>query len=370
MSPLLTLSDDALAEAFEAGILTALGSPDPALHAWARSYRELSAALTEDRTENLARRSSAALHDLGGTAVAGLVYAARTLQIGRRLFTMFPPPPGRFVELGAGWGPLGVLAAAAGSEVELWDVERSPLEKAPALHAALGLAMPRIVQSDIGGWRGPASAAAVPFALNELLSRIPERARVARGAALVGRWLEAIEPGGLLYVLEPGLKETARVLQAIRDELVASGLRVEGPCTRAGACPLLPSERDWCHFTWSVHLGPLGRAVAQLAGRQHHQVHFSVLVLRKGARAAAEDGSVRVLEIRPRGAGRLELTVCGPAGTERLVALTRDAALSEKLSRLSPGSRLRLDRDRLTPKGDGLRLEGAEALEILAEPTG
>ncbi len=62
-------------------------------------------------------------------------------------------------------------------------------------------------------------------------------------------WAE--QCGGILLV-EPATKEDGRRLLKVRQDLINKGWYVAAPCTHQGMCPLIDSERDWCHdrATW------------------------------------------------------------------------------------------------------------------------
>jgi hypothetical protein len=357
------LSPADLAAAFERAVLSSLGVSEPPVERWAEAYRRLSSALTQDRAA-LASAPSAAIAGPDALGVTGLVFAARTLQIARRILRAYPAPNGRFVEVGAGWGPFGLAASLSGSSpIELRDLVRAPLERATAAFRSLDLEAPRTVVGHGDAVSGPASGIALAFSWNEMIAGTSGSRRIERGAEILRRLMSALEPGGRLYVLEPGLRETSRTLQAVRDVLVGEGVHVLAPCPHRAPCPRLLSDRDWCHLTWPIEIGPWGRAIADRAYRNRSEVHFSWLVLSKEAEKIAP-APVRLLEVNARGP-RFELGTCSARGSERLVALRRDPALIAQLESLEPGALVEVDHDALEPKGDGLRLRSVDSLRLV-----
>lgn len=334
---------------------------EPPIAEWAAAYADQSVRFTRDR--DALEQPSGLLATRAQLAVAGLVFAARTFQIARRLLAAVPPRGG-LTEIGAGWGPFGAAAALLGADpVRLIDRAPAPLALAQRLFAELGAPRPEIVVGE-GSKARRSGSVAITYALNEMLAgRRPEDA-VRDGSELLRAWLGEVEPGGVLYVLEPGLKSTARTLQAIRDRL-ADTCEIVGPCTGQGPCPLLPRSRDWCHFRWPISLGPVGQAVAQKAHRHHEEVNFSWLILRAGPAEPAERRA-RVLEVRRRTRARVELTLCSDAGIQPVVALPRSPELRAVLADIHPGSVVRLDPEHCELRGDGLRLRDAAGIARLA----
>ncbi len=48
-------------------------------------------------------------------------------------------------------------------------------------------------------------------------------------------------------VIEPSTQDDGRKLMTWRNEALARGLHLRGPCTHRETCPLLISAKDWCH---------------------------------------------------------------------------------------------------------------------------
>jgi hypothetical protein len=203
------------------------------------------------------------------------------------------------------------------------------------------------------------------FALNEMLVGLaPPSGRAEVGAELVRGWMAGLPPGGRIYIVEPGTKETSRTLQGIRERLVKEA-RVLAPCTHADPCPLLRTERDWCHLTWPAELGPCARRLADMAQRRFQETHFSWLVLEKALPGESPRTIGRVLSLRATDKHKLRADVCSAGEILPLVALRR-ASAAQALEGLGPGAVVEVDRSELTTKGDGLRL-GPEGLRRLRE---
>lgn len=328
---------------YEATILDVLGTaPDAApVPRWARAYDALSEQLTADRQRALAKQSSAELSGDDALAVAGLVYGARSFYIASRLLRTHGLAPGSIHDLGCGWGAGALAGMTLGANAAvLSDVDARVLERASALFEALGL--PATAMLGPFEQARPASNAVLAYSLNEL------RLRGGDALAVLSDLLRSLGPGGRLFVFDPGTQECGTALSALRDDLLAQA-NVLGPCTHRAPCPLRDAALGWCHFTLPIPLGPVARAVAHSAHRQHHVVRFSWLALEVSAPGPASPER-RVLSVQ-REKGKTRLLSCGALGAEMLTRLDRDAdedELVESGDVLEVGEVLR--------RGDGLRV--------------
>jgi SAM-dependent methyltransferase len=188
------------------------------------------------------------------------------------------------------------------------------------------------------------------FVLNELFAERPDADQVALRSELLMRLSEKLAPGGVIVALEPALKATTRLLMAVRDTLVARARApyVLAPCLRTGPCPMLPSERDWCHEELAFALpAPLAR-VARAAGLRFEGLSYAALVL--GDKPRAQPTGMRVVSERLESKGKLELFGCGEAGLVRLSLLNRDES---ELNRAFADARRGHE---LVVEGDGARI--------------
>ena len=172
-----------------------------------------------------------------------------------------------------------------------------------------------------------------------------------------------LRPGGTVLILEPALRETTRALHQLRDEL-RSDWTILAPCIRRGPCPMLESERDWCHEEEPLELPPALEGVARAAGLRGDRLRYSYLTLRRdertlGAALDAEDGW-RVVSQALKTKGKLEIYGCGQPGRVRFTRLDRHAAEpNAPFGEARRGQVLRIEG--AEPKGQGLRV-GPEAV--------
>ena len=160
--------------------------------------------------------------------------------------------------------------------------------------------------------------------LNELYADLEPAKRLDAAEtwlrALVGR----LRPGGAVIVLEPALKRISRDLQALRDRLSE---QVFAPCLRAGECPLLRRDRDWCHAALPLDLPPPLAATAKAAGLRSTRLTYAYLTLRADGRRLAGHGDPRALRVvggPVESKGKVEWDGCGEAGLVRLRRLDRE----------------------------------------------
>lgn len=254
-----------------------------------------------------------------------------------------PGPAWRVLDLGAGEGTmtLGVALFAArtgaASSIDAVAVDRdaralSAMRAIAARAEGAGLA-PIAVETRVGDLRradpaalgGPFDLVTIGLALNEIESDAAER------AALLVRLSEHLAPGGAIVVIEPALRATARALHAVRDVLVARGAppHVFAPCLRGGACPMLASERDWCHEDVDMKLPARVAEIARAAGLRESRLTYAYLTLRRDRRSLRDlDASglgelYRVVSAPLASKGKLEVLACGEPGRPRLARLDR-----------------------------------------------
>lgn len=115
----------------------------------------------------------------------------------------------------------------------------------------------------------------------------------------------ALEPGGQIFLLEPGTRLGGKLVSLMRRIALAEGYSVEAPCTHAESCPYAPLEnsddddeapaprqsRDkaaprqasgWCHFNLTSDGAPQELlALSQAAELEKERLSFACLLLRK-----------------------------------------------------------------------------------------
>jgi ribosomal protein RSM22 (predicted rRNA methylase) len=273
--------------------------------------------------------------------------------------------PLRVLDLGAGLGTtsLGIarylkLANLAVPRLDVHAVERDG--RALALFRAIARELPALAAEflpmaltehaqDLGIAlpEGPFDIICCGLVLNELGD---EAAQGRAQAELLATLSQRLSPQGALIVLEPASKAAARVLMAARDALVehAPSLQIVAPCLHRGPCPMLRSERDWCHQEARYALGPELTPIAKAAGLRYEGLSYASLVLSRIPREPEHPAGVyRVVSDPLPSKGKRELFGCGSAGYVRLTRLTREES---PLNRAFGEAR----------RGDVLVVEGAE----------
>lgn len=187
------------------------------------------------------------------------------------------------------------------------------------------------------------------FVMNELFTTKGSEPRAPDDPdrlELLERWMlrisQSLAPGGSFVVLEPALREPSRVLQALRDRVVARGLDVPFPCAHRAACPLLLRERDWCHAELPLALPEPLAEIARAAGLRFEGLSYAALALRNAppVESRAHDATIVGGPIASK--GKIELHLCHAHGLTRLDWMTRDGAPPAALHR---GARVLLDRE-------------------------
>ncbi len=155
-----------------------------------------------------------------------------------------------------------------------------------------------------------------------------------------------------LVAIEPALRETARALMALRDELCKEGFPIEAPCTHQRGCPMLQAnQRDWCHFYNEWQRPRLIEMLDRATGLDHRHLKMAYIVIyskrgketphrrgasgirlpaqRAGRKARGQSAPMRwrVVSAPLVSKGKIEIVLCGGDGELRRVRrLDRDAA--------------------------------------------
>jgi hypothetical protein len=241
------------------------------------------------------------------------------------------PPPLRCLDLGAGTGAAGetvrTFFRARGRAPELVSVDRVPSQ---------ATVVADLEREDGLPWLGPRFDLIVAaHLLNELHGGAPEEKRAALLARLVSRWMaDQLAPAGVVVLVEPALRETSRLLLAVRDKLVEGGdLQVLAPCLSEAPCPARLNPRDWCHDTAPPVASPLAhRGESSVPpppsprGRslEATRVDFSFLVLTSTPRQETRPPQVfRLVSDHLVEKGRTRIYGCGTAGRTPLIRLRK-----------------------------------------------
>lgn len=222
---------------------------------------------------------------------------------------------------------------------------------------------------DVRALGGPFSLVVIGLALNELWAHHPDP--LERRATLLARAAQVLTDDGAVIVVEPALRESSRELQALRDRIVASTAAdtaakpghsfVFAPCTRAGSCPMLERERDWCHEELPLALPESLRAVARGAGLRWEGLSYAYLTLRREPRSIAP-GAWRIVGGPIESKGRTEWYACGEPGLVRIARLARTRGEGDPLEGARRGSLVEITGD--VEPGATLRSDRAEIRRV------
>lgn len=295
----------------------------------------------------------------------------------------------RVLDLGAGLGStsLGVarFAAVSGSadgiDVSALDIDGEALELFEALSRNLSalpaaplslvtreLSLERLDPRTLGG---PYELITIGLALNELAPAAEPEQRIELLLARILQYARLLTEDGCLLILEPALRETSRVLHALRDRLFARGAApfVFAPCVGAVCCPMLQRERDFCHERLPCALPETLAGLASAAGLRERDLTYSYLTLTQRARSLRElsthGASYRVVSGQLRSKGKREAWLCGADGAPRAQRLDRHASQqNEAFEAAERGSVISLERVDASPTGALVRIAKDDRVEL------
>lgn len=277
----------------------------------------------------------------------------------------------RVVDLGAGYGATTLGLARLAKRLDLADalhvtaIDDDPraLDVLDALaketrggllaHEAVPIELEPIVGSvaiaDPSVLVRGASLALAGFVMNELFTTKGSEPRAPDDPdrlELLERWIvrvtQALAPGSSFVVLEPALREPSRVLQALRDRVLARAIDVPFPCAHREACPLLVRERDWCHAELPLSLPEPLAEIAREAGLRFEGLSYATLAVRNAPPGESRPHDATIVGGPIATKGKVELHLCHARGLTRLDWMTRDGEPPKALHR---GARVVLDRD-------------------------
>lgn len=113
--------------------------------------------------------------------------------------------------------------------------------------------------------------------------------------ATLNNLYQALNPNGILLVIEPALKTITRKLMQTRDDLINkyNDLIPIFPCTHKQNCPMLKANQDdWCHDSLTWDRGPLVQQIDGMTGFNKHRIKTSGIIFQKSAQLL---GGMRVV---------------------------------------------------------------------------
>lgn len=166
-----------------------------------------------------------------------------------------------------------------------------------------------------------------------------------RAESFLHQWMRQVKPDGALIVIEPGLRETSRVMQDVAQRLQSSErIRILGPCPKAPTCPLLTRPRDWCHQDLDLPLPEPLETVAKQAGLRYSGLSFSYLSLTHPSAKApdTDDSELRIVGGPIETKGQTEWHGCSTQGLVTLRRNLRDRATHPQLDGVRRGDQVKL----------------------------
>jgi SAM-dependent methyltransferase len=274
---------------------------------------------------------------------------------------------GRVLDVGSGPGPLALAALDGGAERAL-AIDRS----AAALAVGRALAESAAAPLETARWepsrqlpQGPFEVVLAGHVLNELYGD-----DLAARATLVEAMLARVSAGGFVILVEPALRETSRALLTLRDRLVAAGATVRAPCLFRGDCPALVRQTDWCHAERAWTAPSLIDELAHAAKLHRETLKMSYLVLQSPGAQWPPLPAGRLFRIVSEPLpqkGQHRYFGCGSEGRVPLVLPHKHVReANQAFADLERGDVIRVDR--LTPRGDGWRLDDQSKVEKIADP--
>lgn len=309
------------------------------------------------------------------TAYYGPVNALKLSAITDELRLRLPGWPGqkrlRVLDIGAGPGSatLGITLALPDFGLDALWLDNNPNWSESLLIEPLiksGQLTVRRQPGDFQSVQPPAGLFDIVVMANTLVEL---KGSVSGLAARFGQWIsQTLAPDGVAVIVEPALKAPTRNLHELRSHLLRSspGLswRIAGPCPHEKACPMLETDRDWCHETRDWLQPAYHHQIDQLAGLRKDALRYSWLALTHIAAAVLPEPAGRVVSEIRREKGRTRFVTCGTDGRlaewqalERVIRTTQE--LAETMKTLERGHLVKLpglDGGRLSPASSFGRL--------------
>ncbi|HBL67186.1 MAG TPA: hypothetical protein DER41_03720 [Firmicutes bacterium] len=177
-----------------------------------------------------------------------------------------------------------------------------------------------------------------------------------------------LSPTGRLLVAEPALRETARRLIELRDQLLTDpDVALLWPCCHCANCQGILAENDWCHGTEVWERPDWIAQIDREIGSKKERLNYAALLYatKDSAGTASASGTNitsdttwRVVSDPIIERGKRLLYLCGGPTGERIRATALERHLSEKNRDFFAARRYDLLRieGTLEKKGDGFRL--------------
>lgn len=191
-------------------------------------------------------------------------------------------------------GRLSALAVDSSGEAlrlagELWNryCDAAGISGAGLIRCQANLERPeKAAWRDRAEQEAPFDLILVANCLNELYLDASDP--IAARAELLSDLLQCLGPHGTLMVLEPALRETARMLHHVRDRLLREKrCTVYSPCLHEQDCPALIHPDDWCHEERVWEPPPSVKEIDREVGFIKDALKFSYLLLRMDGRTIA-----------------------------------------------------------------------------------
>jgi ribosomal protein RSM22 (predicted rRNA methylase) len=269
------------------------------------------------------------------------------------------PLPSRILDCGSGPGPVAFALADAKREqdpsakiaIRLLDHSKGALDMAKALAvAAYGKDADTMVSTAVwdatkaktpveleasftdkdGSW----NSISFGHSLNELWKDKTDV--LARRGSLLAAASKHLSDTGMVFIIEPALRDYSDSLIKLRDTLVLAKHPILAPCSFEGACPALAAGQT-CHGQTHIALPRTVQKLASLAGLEKDSVAMSYLVFGAATKPwpANNDWYRVVSESMLNKAGRTRYMICGQKGrvsfSGKLPPDLKSASTGEKL---------------------------------------
>lgn len=183
---------------------------------------------------------------------------------------------------------------------------------------------------------------------------------------------QILEDDGIVVIIEPAMKDSARVLMNIRDRISKErkDLNIISPCIEISECPMLKvkSRKEWCHFGVHWQIPEYMRILNRELGREIHFAKFSYLVISKQQILLPEWylKNKRVVSNLLKEKGKVRFYTCCKEKYLEFERLDRDASEKNKdVDSLNKGDVVEVSEDMCEFKGGRFRIGRDTTVRIL-----